>query len=388
MKQLILIFVVILASASISHFLLQDPGYVLIQIHSWRIESSVIVMALTLAILLLSLFLATHLISCLLRFPFVFRKHIKKWQKRRDEHRFKQGLDAFFKGEWGLALQKLKHQPKGSAWPLDLISAQAAQNQGLIKERDQFLKMAVLEAPKERETILMFQAQLQITNNQFEQAQATLNHIRHHSKSPSAQWYILQAKVALHFENYQQVLDILSNELMLQKDKDSYHDLFKQSLQGLAGKKQLADAKTLIQLLKKQSDHVQNDLDILIILAPSLKAEPYAKKWLLKKMEAGLKQTPINTHFLPLVAEWEFDTRKFQQYEAMLLKATPSHAIYLTLAKMKTKQHLWGAALNDLNHAIKLYPSKEAYTLMAEIYLSLKQNSNALNAMQQALNLS
>ena len=383
MKQLMIIFLVILASVSISNLLQQDPGYVLIQMHAWRIESTVIVMLLTLISLLLSLWLTVHLLNGVFKLPLVLRHYIA----RRQQNRFKQGIAAFFKGEWPLALQKLKHQPKGLAWPLDLISAQAAQNQGLIKERDRYLQLAALEAPKERETILMFQAQLQIANHQFEQAQATLNHIHHHTTLRSPPWYLLQAEVALHFENYQQVLDILSKHPMLQQDMRRYHDLFKRSLQGLASNQQLGDATSLIQLLKKQSELIQDDHEILMMIAPSIKAEPAAKKWLLKKMEAALKQRPINAQCLPLVAELALDARSFHRYEALLSQAPRSPAIYLTLAKMKTKQQLWGAALNDLNQAIDMQPSKEAYTLMAEIYLSLEQNSHALHAMQLALNL-
>lgn len=387
MKQLFLIFLVMLGSVSISHYVLKDPGYVLIQFQSWRLESSFITMILTMTIMLLALFLVCHILTRTLKLPFAMADIIKQWQKGRQKKRLKQGIDAFFKGQWTLALKKLKHQPKVSSWPLDLISAQAAQNQGLIKERDQFLQMAALEAPKERETILMFQAQLQLAKAQFEQAQATLTHIRHHAESLGPQWYFMQAELELHFENYQAALDILINTPKLQKEMITYHALFKRSLQGLAANKALPDANALIQLLKKQNPPIQDDLDILLILAPTMKDEKPSRKWLIKKIEAGLAQMTINPKLLALIAQMTFDAKSYQKYETLLLQQPSSHELFLTLAKMKSKQSLWGAALNYLNQAIKIHPSKEAYTLTAEIYLSLNQNSNALDAMQQALDL-
>ena len=388
MKQLFLIFLVMLGSVSISHYVLKDPGYVLIQFQSWRVESSFITMILTMTIMLLALFLVCHILTRTLKLPLALAHIIKQWQKRRQKKRLKQGIDAFFKGQWTLALKKLKHQPKVSSWPLDLISAQAAQNQGLIKERDQFLQMAALEAPKERETILMFQAQLQLAKAQFEQAQATLTHIRHHAESLSPQWYFMQAELELHFENYQAALDILINTPKLQKEMITYHALFKRSLQGLAANKALPDANALIQLLKKQNPPIQDDFDILLILAPTMKDEKSSRKWLIKKIEAGLAQTSINPKLLAFIAQMTFDAKSYLKYETLLLQQPSSHELFLTLAKMKSKQSLWGAALNYLNQAIKIHPSKEAYTLTAEIYLSLNQNSNALDAMQQALDLS
>ena len=387
MKQLLLIFLVMLGSVSISHYVLKDPGYVLIQFQSWRVESSFITIVLTITIILLALFLACHILTRTLKLPFTLAHVIQQWQKRRQKKRFKQGIDAFFKGQWTLALKKLKHQPKVSSWPLDLISAQAAQNKGLIKERDQFLQMAALEAPKERETILMFQAQLQLAKAQFEQAQATLTHIRHHAQSLSPQWYLMQAEVELHFENHQAALKLLIDTPELQKEIINYHALFKRSLQGLATNKALPDANSVIQLLKKQPQPIQDDLDILLILAPTMKDLKSSRKWLIKKIEAGLNQVIINPELLALITQMSFDAKSFQKYETQLLQHPSSHELFLTLAKIKSKQSLWGAALNYLNQAIKIHPSKEAYTLTAEIYLSLNQNSNALDAMQQALDL-
>lgn len=385
MRQLFFIFLVMLGSVSFSHYLLKDPGYILIQFLSWRVESSFIVMVLAISIIFLALFLSLKIISSILKAPFFLTHVFQAWCKKRQEKRFKQGINAFFKGEWKLALEKLKHKPKRSSWPLDLISAQAAQNQGLIKERDQFLQTAALEAPKERQTILMFQAQLQIAKGQFEQAQATLTHIRHHAKSLSPQWYFLQTEIELHFQNYQQALDMLVTNPMLKRELTSYNHLFKQSILGLGKINALPDSKTFLQLLKNQNQNLQDDQEILSNLASMIKDDQNARKWLLKKLNTGLKQKPLNLQLLPLLSQMELDTKSFQKYEALLSEQAPSPEIYVTLATMKIKQSLWGSALNDLNHAIKINPSKKAYLLMAEIYLSINQNSNALEAMQHAL---
>jgi HemY protein len=124
MRVLLLLLVAALAAAG-WHWLIADPGYVLVRIHGWRLETTLVV-----AVVALLLFWAVvRLVWWLLHWPFgaVTRRHRRSCRRRLEE-----GLVALAEGRHAVAERALgraaRHAPLRA--PALLAAAEAASQRG------------------------------------------------------------------------------------------------------------------------------------------------------------------------------------------------------------------------------------------------------------------
>jgi HemY protein len=146
------------------------------------------------------------------------------------QQRLNQGLEAYFQEQWPLALKHLKTKANPHAWTIDLLAASAAQHQGDLQERDMLIYEALSEKPSAKESIILFQAKLQIEKRQFEQAQASLEQIPLQSRFYSNLWQILQTHLDLHFGQYRKALERLMTYKKTLQSHHQYYDLYRQCL--------------------------------------------------------------------------------------------------------------------------------------------------------------
>ena len=110
-------------------------------------------------------------------------KTFAKWRGQRNHDKAEQDFGAAYlsliKGDWeraeNLLLKKSSHS--GIPYVNYLAAAQAAQEQGLLITRDEYLKEAYKSAPKERLAIGLTKAKLHQRAGQMEQALATLKRL-------------------------------------------------------------------------------------------------------------------------------------------------------------------------------------------------------------------
>jgi HemY protein len=124
-RQLLLLIVIATLAALAWHWLALDPGYVLVRLHGWRAETTVIAAVLLLLLLWLVLTLAWNL----LRWPFgaFSRRH-----RRVSQQRLGDGLVALIEGRHGAAEQDLNRASRlpSLRGPALLASAEAALRRG------------------------------------------------------------------------------------------------------------------------------------------------------------------------------------------------------------------------------------------------------------------
>lgn len=372
-----------------SHTLIQDPGYVLILFHGWQIQSSVIVFICISLTSILFVFSGFKILNTLIHIPKTIQIWIKKLQQLRQTKHLRQGLEAYYKGDWLDALKGFSSLPHATTpWMVDLMAAEAAQHQGHLKERDQFLHLAAHQEPKARTTILLFQAHLQFEQQQFEQAQATLNHIAQFQKTNPPEWYTLQSKLYLEFKEFQKGLTLLQIHAALKNKIPAYDDLYKnlfiELLTTYFEKQEYEKAFEQINNLPK---NLKTDLKLLQFFSPLLIThEKYASSMerLIKK--ALKKQTEAKA-ILQLIGLLPENSQWLKWVEKIEIQEKPDADIYLKLGQVKAKYQLWGAAIQDIQQSIAIRKTADAYTSLARIYLALNQTANACQAMQQSLHL-
>ncbi len=162
-----------------------DPdNYVKMYIGGYLIEIKVLGFILLLFGVVVVLYFLFWLFRTVWRSP----KTFAKWRGQRNHDKAEQQFGAAYlsliKGDWhraeNLLLKKSSHS--GIPYVNYLAAAQAAQEQGRLISRDEYLKAAYEAAPKERLAIGLTKAKLHQSAGQIEQALATLNDLSEEGK--------------------------------------------------------------------------------------------------------------------------------------------------------------------------------------------------------------
>lgn len=175
----LLLLILFAAIAGYSAFLVGqiEPGnYVKIYAGSYLIELNLLSFILLVVVSVFTLYFMIRLFRIIWKAP----KSFSSWRLRSNKKRATQALGAGYlsliKGDWRSAEKSLTTKSDSSSIPYVnyLAAAQAAQEQGRLAQRDDYLNAAFKAAPKERLAIGLIKARLHQSAGQYEQAEATL----------------------------------------------------------------------------------------------------------------------------------------------------------------------------------------------------------------------
>ncbi len=175
----------------------RDAGYAFLAWGNWSLETS-------LAMLVVIAVAALGLLYYLLRFLlglFQLPGRLGAWRERRRRERVRQhlirGLLEFAEGHWDRAERLLTRDAELSDTPLlnYLAAARAAQRQGAHDRRDAYIRLAHRHMPTADVAVGLTQAELQLAHQQFEQALATLKHLR---EAAPRHTHVLRLLASLH----------------------------------------------------------------------------------------------------------------------------------------------------------------------------------------------
>jgi HemY protein len=171
-----LLLVLTLALGALSaNYLLVDNGYVLINFRGYAIEMSVPV----LVFLLIVIYLVVRAGVRMWHAPRQLGEMAARRRVRKAGDRIVRGYIEMGEGNFARGEKLLTKGVRNSETPLlnYLAAARAAQAQGDRSRRDNWLKMAYDQEPRAAATVLLTQAELQLANEEVEQARATLNKV-------------------------------------------------------------------------------------------------------------------------------------------------------------------------------------------------------------------
>ena len=388
MIRLAQVFLLLLASAWLGVQLYHDPGYVLIAMNKWTIETT-----LGVAIPgLILLFLILHSLLVTLHWIMHMPSSWRNWRTKRRAHtaqvKTRQGLIEFSEGHWLKAKNYLINALPGSETPLlnYLTAARAAQEMGDSKLRDDYLREAQQSMPEAKIAVELTQAQLQLANHQWEQALATLRHLQ--DLSPQHP-YVL--KLLMHL--YEEVKD-WPQLIALLPDLKRHHVVPEPAFNAL---QKHAWLQSMIDLIKQ--NQAQALTNLFTSLPKNLANDPDLiaeySHYLLKhnddtQAEALLRrglQKQFNEQLIILYAQVKQDKPKLSFAEG-LIKANPHSAgLYLCLGHICRSNQLWGKARTYLEESIQLQPTPAAYAVLGALLTQLDDHEGACNAYREGLTL-
>ena len=388
MNRILFIVLILFLAVFLGLQLNHDPGYVLIAVNQWSIETT-----LWFAVfVLLAGFAFVHGLLLLFAHLGQVPTNYHTWKTRHKtkvaQDKTRQGLIEFSEGYWSKAKNHLIKALPNTDTPLlnYLTAARAAQELGDSQLRDNYLREAQQAMPEAQVAVELTQAQLQLANKQWEQALATLRHLQDMApKHP----YVLK----LLSELYQEVKDWASLITLLPELKkynvlpepafDKLHrHVYLEALYSVLKQQQLDKINLFFNELPKS---LRQDPDIIspycryLIAADQPKqAETILTHCLRKKFDAQL---------ITIYGLISINPEQLQFAESFLKTQTDSPELFLCLARLSAAQQLWGKTRGYLEQSLAIKPTPAAYAELGKLHQTLNDSLDACTAYRAGLSL-
>ncbi len=388
MNLLVKIWLFLLAGSAIGILLRRDSGYALLSFGNYTVEMSLALLLLILGVLFVALYLGIRLLVRTMHLPL----EVRDWQQKRGSQMAQQamtrGLLEMSEGNWHSAEKRLVRFADRSDTPLlnYLAAARAAQLQGAHDRRDSYIKLAHETMPSADVAVSLTQAELQLADQQLEQALATLKHLR--SVAPR-HTYVLRLLRRLYEQlgDWEHLRELLP-ELRRRKVEDeacldqlelrTYRALLEQAfLSGDAQRLRMAwaevprDLRGNPQLLGDYAGYLQEAGEDDI--AERLIGAALAKQW-----DAGL----VEVYGLLETAE---PGKQLAHMERFLDDRPDDPILLLTLGRLSLRAQLWGKARGYLEACIGRNGPPQAYRELGQLLERMQEPELAIAVYRRGL---
>ncbi|MCK4870363.1 MAG: heme biosynthesis protein HemY [Gammaproteobacteria bacterium] len=386
-KWLVAIFVVLLVAIFLGVQMHADPGYVLFSFKTWSLETTLWMFFAALFILILFIYVLFWLTS---RFN-LFSLRARHWSNmtvmRSIRKRTNYGLFQLAEGNWTVAEKALIKAAKTSDAPLInyLAAAHAAQHAEKYDARDEYLRLAHASTKGSGIAVGLTQARLQLHAQQYEQALATLKHLRELAPKHKYVLQLLQ-QVYLQLKDWQQLSNLLS---ALRKYKalhtESLHALERQVYIGMLLVRQGSALNIIEKIWQHIPQDLQNDDEILLAytsLLISKHAGDEAEKLLKTRLKRSWSEALLENYSLACSSN---AIKQLATAEGWLKDHDQDAELLLCLGRLCKKQQLWGKAQKYLTACVAIQPKNgAAYYELAQIMEALSNKIAAYDYYRKA----
>lgn len=378
------VIVALLGGAAIAHFLLTDPGYVIINFRNYIVEMSVPV----LIALILSVIIAVWLLYRLIRLPRKLGEAAGQLRSQRAGRQFTKGLIAVAEGKFTKGERLLTRGAAKAETPLlnYLAAARVAHLQGSSERRDSWLTMAYEGTPGAANAVLLTQAELQLANGQVEQALATLRRIEENVPG-NAQANALLARAYASVKDWESLGDLLP---MLRK----------QNRGELKGLEQWEMNVALYRIEKANGDAAQLKTVWNGLSAAQRQLPVLAEHYVTALDEAGAGSDAEAALRKLIRQQWDGTlvrlygrlhggpkSKQLKNAENWLREHEDDADLLLTAARLCIREELWGKARSYLESALAIRATPETYQTYGELLTQLGEDVPAASAYRSGLSL-
>lgn len=367
-----------------------NPGYVLIGIGSWSMETSLLVFLITVIVSFFVFYMLFRWLGWLLRLPWQLKNRSRNIKFNRSQEALIAGLVGSAEGNWEQAEKVLVKHASHSGAPLIhyLTAAKAAQSRGAYDKRDEYLKKAAVHAPGSDVAIGLTQAELHFSANQFEKALETLTKL-HSIDSTHASVLKLLHQTYQHLGDWQGLRKLLPS---LNKNKV----LMEAEIKNL-------EVEAFSGLLKQTIKQGSNDeVRLLWTEIPNhIKKNPIvAAIYFAAMINVGLGTEIENELVEVLTINWDetllllfgslqsHDIFKQLEIAETWLPHHKEEGVLLTiLGKLSIKCQEYAKAEDYLTKSIALDPTVQAYRLLGDLCSTQGEEHKANTAYKQGLEL-
>ncbi len=386
MKSGLYIAAAMIVAGLLANMLLGDPGYVALRFAGRLIEMSAVTFTLALV--------AAYFVVRLLIRLITARRSWKASQDARRHERARRslglGLLELSEGNWETAETTLTRHARESENPAAhyLTAARAADLQGALQRRDEWLVRALEVSADRRAPALIMQAEGLLKHKQLQAALATLEQLEA-TKEQNARGLLLLARVYRQTGDWQKLQALeprlrstrgitaaMADETVAQVHLDRLKD---------AGTK--CDLTELRAAWKETSKSLAKHPEIVIAYARASMAcgeHDAAEVALRECLNKQWNESAILTY-----GELETDDplKTLDRAEAWLPNHSEDAALLLSCAQLATRAELYGKARSFLETSIAIHPRLEAYQLLAWLMEQMGERERAFKALQDALAL-
>ncbi len=383
MKIGFVIIVVLIVSSFAAHFLLADPGYVIINFRGYLVEMSVPVMVGLAIVVLIALWIIRRIIQA----PRLLGEAAGRYRAGRAGQKLTLGMIEVAEGNFSRGEKLLARAAKTSDAPLFnyLQAARAAHLQGQNERRDEWLKLAYENSPGAANAVLLTQAEFQIDQEQYESALATLRRIEENSKDHG---YALELLGRLYFqlEDWDHLADILPR---VQKHGRVAKDTIDKwtvrvHREGISSAR---DADAVLLEWKNVPKRLKSDVTLLETYYESLMrvgAHDKAEKDLVQQLKSQWHGPLVRLYGL---VQGPDPSKQLKRAESWLAKRGEDPDLLLAAARLCQRLELWGKARSYLETVISIRPTPEAYREYGRLLNQLGEGHAAADAYRAGLSM-
>jgi len=390
MKLLLLFIAALLMAAGIASYTATESGFVLITILDWTIQTSVTFFLTMLIVIIVLIYFSIRMFLQIWDAPGELRRWKKQRRQQLSGEYLSRGLLALVEGRWKAAEEALIKGVRYTNNPLInyLCAARAAQRQGKIAQRDQYLGLAHAGNPDAKIALGLTQAELQIGQQQTELALATLTHL-HEQQPKQKQVKVMLLKTYTELEAWKDVLQLLpelertkllSKENIIAAQLQAYAGLLRETGSN-ANKRQLVNVwSTIPKRLRRELHLLEVYTTEKLKFADTEECEPLLKQALKIRWDVEIVR-------LYGLVEGKDPVRQLVFAESLQAGHARDPVLLLTLGRLSMRNSLWGKARSYLKECIEIRPMPEAYRELAVLLEKQGDYSAAASYYQQGLSL-
>ncbi len=370
----------VLLGAFVAHFVLDDRGYVLVNFRGYVVEMSVP----GLVLMLVALYLAVRGVVVLARLPRSLRANALQRRARRGGEAVGRGLMHLIEGDFARAERLLTRSPD-SPLASYLLAARAAQSQGAITRRDEWLKLAYDASPESRPAALLARAELELDAGELDAAQSTLEQLDELKPDhPGAVGLLARVYRARDdAPALAALLPRLGRAHMAAQERD---ELAAEALRAELGNPYLGDGR-LEEIWRDLAKDLRASPAVVALRARALERLGRGDE-AERELRAALKKSWHRDLVLAYGEVHGADgTKQLKQAESWLKTYAEDPALLLTAARLCIQSELWGKARSYLESGLALAPAPEAYALYGKLLAQLGDGERAALAFRSGLAL-
>ena len=340
-----------------------DTGYLVMTIAGWTVQTS---LTLFVFVFLVTFIVLYYLIRTIVRM-WSLPHEMKKWKAHRSQRRAEKyltlGLINMVEGNWKQAENSFRKAAPYSREPFlnYLCAARAAQQQAELERRDHYLRLAYESNPDASLAVGITQAELQLGQQQTEQALATLKHL--HSKKPEQnQVRSLLLNTYARLNDWDAVLALSSElergglfpqEQIMTKRSEAYAGLLREAGDSAVLGSLEKVWRGIPNKLKKHFYLIEVYVTQRLRFPDTKDCEPLLRQALKKQWDEVLVR-------LYGLIEGNDSVKQLATIEGSLSGHARDPALLLTLGRLCIRNRLWGKARKYLEDSIEAKPNPEA----------------------------
>ncbi len=383
MKFGIIVVVVLFISAFGAHFLLADPGSVLIEFQGTYYQMTVPVLVGMVVALLIAIWVVRKIIVA----PRRLGEAAGRIRSARSGQKMTKGMIAVAEGNLARGEKMLGRAARTSDSPLFnyLQAARAAHLQGRDERRDEWLRLAFQETPEAANAVLLTQAEFQLDRDQYEQALATLRRLEEDSKN-HVHALALMGRLYFKLEDWTALGEILPRLRKNTQIKPEVLDrwtvrVHKEALDSAA------DAETLDVTWKGITRSLKTDTTLLEAYYRGLMRaglHDRAEKELATSLKSNWRGPLVRLFGL---VEATDTTKQLKRAEGWLKNHGEDPDLLLAAARLCLRNELWGKARSYLETVISMRPTPEAYQEYGALLAQMGEANAAADAYRDGLGM-